>query len=449
MTILYVNTGTSPNQGDGDSLRVSFNKINQNFREIVNTLNTSTTGTAVITVTGIPPTNPREGALWFDTISGKLYIWYDSFWVDPNPDALAGPAGPRGLQGIEGIQGLDGPSGPQGPISTTLGPSGPAGPAGNTSGPTGPQGPSGPYGIGYKLTSDTTHDFTVGVKVFTTNLNANQTAFTIGDLVLLHTNINNRYIAGRIVDFQGNQLTLNSAIHASGLIPSGTESNWTFGLVGQIGATGPSGPQGTPGTNGLEGIQGLNGPSGPSGPQGAGASGPRGPSGPTGPAFAGGDLTNTVSITLLNQSNSTTTGALTVVGGVGIGRNLTVGQRLSFTQTQEPMQTLNGATGQVTHDCSRGVIFNHIGLTSNFTVNLTNLNLDVGYATNISLILNQGSTPYIPTALKIDGTPRTIYWQGNSIAPGGSPGKKEVVSFSIYYDASAGYIVLGQLVSFG
>lgn len=31
MTILYINTGSSPNKGDGDSLRLAFHKINQNF----------------------------------------------------------------------------------------------------------------------------------------------------------------------------------------------------------------------------------------------------------------------------------------------------------------------------------------------------------------------------------------------------------------------------------
>ena len=31
MPILYVNTGSAANKGDGDSLRVAFSKINQNF----------------------------------------------------------------------------------------------------------------------------------------------------------------------------------------------------------------------------------------------------------------------------------------------------------------------------------------------------------------------------------------------------------------------------------
>jgi hypothetical protein len=45
----------------------------------------------------------------------------------------------------------------------------------------------------------------------------------------------------------------------------------------------------------------------------------------SGATFTGGTLTNAVNITSSTQSTSTTTGALTVTGGVGVGGNLTVG----------------------------------------------------------------------------------------------------------------------------
>lgn len=43
MTINYVNTGTSPNAGNGDNLRTAFNKINQNFAELSNLIETIST----------------------------------------------------------------------------------------------------------------------------------------------------------------------------------------------------------------------------------------------------------------------------------------------------------------------------------------------------------------------------------------------------------------------
>jgi hypothetical protein len=52
MTIQYVNTGSSPNAGNGDSLRVAFNKINYNFGEIVDQLSTIEVGTTSTLIAG-------------------------------------------------------------------------------------------------------------------------------------------------------------------------------------------------------------------------------------------------------------------------------------------------------------------------------------------------------------------------------------------------------------
>ena len=62
MTIYYVNTGSSPNAGNGDSLRIAFTKINRNFEQVTSQLSaiesgsTSTlvagTGTFAITTSG-------------------------------------------------------------------------------------------------------------------------------------------------------------------------------------------------------------------------------------------------------------------------------------------------------------------------------------------------------------------------------------------------------------
>ena len=43
MTIRNINTGTSANSGDGDTLRVAFNKINNNFKEIATLIGTTNT----------------------------------------------------------------------------------------------------------------------------------------------------------------------------------------------------------------------------------------------------------------------------------------------------------------------------------------------------------------------------------------------------------------------
>jgi hypothetical protein len=177
MTIQLINTGTTANSGNGDSLRAAFNKVNSNF----SFLSTATFSASSIVTGNTPPSNPSTGDLWYDTTSGRLYIyydnswidssptansgthisiretppenaelgdlWYDSLsgrmyvyydssWIDSNPAAVLGPTGPTGPSG--------GPSGPQGPQGD-VGPTGPSG-VSNVPGPQGVQGPQGDVG---------------------------------------------------------------------------------------------------------------------------------------------------------------------------------------------------------------------------------------------------------------------------------------------------------------
>jgi len=132
MTIQYINTGTSPNAGDGDSLRLSFTKINQNFTYLstasfgsggngyvgseggigytgseggngyvgseggigytgseggigyIGSLGyTGSQGSEAIVRSSTAPAN--TSTLWYDTVSGRSYVYYDDSWVDSSP----------------------------------------------------------------------------------------------------------------------------------------------------------------------------------------------------------------------------------------------------------------------------------------------------------------------------------------------------------------------------
>lgn len=48
---------------------------------------------ASITVTGSAPLNPLEGNLWYDNNDGRLYVYYDTSWVDASPDSTSGTNG--------------------------------------------------------------------------------------------------------------------------------------------------------------------------------------------------------------------------------------------------------------------------------------------------------------------------------------------------------------------
>jgi hypothetical protein len=65
------------------------------------------------------PSSPSEGDVWFNSIEGKLLIYYDGFWVE----TIVGEVGPAGESGATG------PTGPSGETGTT-GPTGPTGPSG-------------------------------------------------------------------------------------------------------------------------------------------------------------------------------------------------------------------------------------------------------------------------------------------------------------------------------
>lgn len=115
---------------------------------------------------------------------------------------------------------------------------------------------------------------------------------------------------------------------------------------------------------------------------------------------------------------------------------------------QEKFASLTSATGVVAHDCSTGHIFRHSSISANFTANFTNLTLEEGYATTLTLSLDQGDPAYMPTAVQIGGVAQTIVWQGNS-TPSGTAYGEDVVSFSILRTGASTYTVLGQRVAFG
>ena len=70
MTILTINTGSSANKGDGDTLRASFTKINQNFAYLANFTNTNnatTVTTGIITFDTSTISAPNETIISIET----------------------------------------------------------------------------------------------------------------------------------------------------------------------------------------------------------------------------------------------------------------------------------------------------------------------------------------------------------------------------------------------
>ena len=115
-----INIGQSANDRSGDPLRTAFAKVNGMFDEVYSVLESGnlqelaqdyaaemfTNGTHdgitveyddagnVINLTVVgktvsgptPPVNPILGELWYDTAGGRLYVYYDSSWIDASPE---------------------------------------------------------------------------------------------------------------------------------------------------------------------------------------------------------------------------------------------------------------------------------------------------------------------------------------------------------------------------
>jgi hypothetical protein len=69
-----------------------------------------------------PPANPLTGQVWYNTTTGRAYVYYDGFWVEFSPgftgqQGATGPAGPQGDPGPAGATGETGPAGPAGSIT--------------------------------------------------------------------------------------------------------------------------------------------------------------------------------------------------------------------------------------------------------------------------------------------------------------------------------------------
>jgi hypothetical protein len=310
MAIQYINTGSSANSGDGDSLRTAFTKINRNFGEIATLIGTTATEfteivqdsvegmfvhsshtgvTAVydddndkiiftVTATGsgngsvyqgdIPPT-ANTSTLWYDTVNGKSFVYYDGYWVEASP-TTAGPTGP---------------SGPSGAASSVAGPTGP-------SGPSGVEGtPAGGAGFVFRYTNTSTIDANPGDG----KLSLNNTDMTLATEMHIHhadfygydarsflqtiddsTSAIKGYMSFHNIFFPGDYTLFRIVgthtehtdyftvplTYESGttLYLDNTRISVTFTRTGDKGDTGPTGPSGANGTIGVDGATGPTGP---------------------------------------------------------------------------------------------------------------------------------------------------------------------------------------------
>lgn len=152
------------------------------------------------------------------------------------------------------------------------------------------------------------------------------------------------------------------------------------------------------------------------------------------------DLTDNTNL-LFSGSYSDLTNKPTSFSGLSLTGTTTL------QQTTEILNTKTAATGIVEHDYSTGAVFYHSSITANFTANFTNIPTTDDRTISIALILSQGGTAFLPTAVQVDGVTQTINWQGAS-SPTGNSNQIDLVSFTLIRTGSA-WTVLGSLTTYG
>lgn len=147
------------------------------------------------------------------------------------------------------------------------------------------------------------------------------------------------------------------------------------------------------------------------------------------------------------QTNITAIGSLTTLSVSGpstfTGGLLSSGLT-TLQQTQELYVSVPNPGVTASLNFANGAIYYCTGLTSNFTAAYTNVPFTGSYVLATTLVLIQGSTPYIPSVVSINGVTQTIKWIGGS-APSGVASRIDVVSFTFIITATNTFTVLGSL----
>ena len=144
------------------------------------------------------------------------------------------------------------------------------------------------------------------------------------------------------------------------------------------------------------------------------------------------------------QTFASLTGTPTTLSGYGITDGLSAG---ATPMLSEVSSTINGATGTVVHNTTTSGVFYHTAPAANFTANFTNVPTTGDRITTVALIIAQGLTQYMPTAVQIGGAAQTIEWFGGSV-PGGTANGFDIVSFTLIRQSST-WTVLGASSTYG
>ena len=144
----------------------------------------------------------------------------------------------------------------------------------------------------------------------------------------------------------------------------------------------------------------------------------------------------TVTTDLAVTGNTTLSTDLAVTGNTTLTGGLTVSGALIAAEMAEIVTSGTISTNVLTLDWTATNISYVSSPAANFTLNVTNAPTTDDRALAVTVIVTQGATPYIASALQIGGVAQTIKWAGGS-APSGTASKIDIFSFVLLRTGSA------------
>jgi len=139
-------------------------------------------------------------------------------------------------------------------------------------------------------------------------------------------------------------------------------------------------------------------------------------------------------------------GLINAVNNLTVSGDITISGTTILQQTVEKMATLADPSATSNIDFEQGSVWFLYGMTTDFTVNFTNVPSSIDSAITIVLLLNQGATAYLPNQVQIDGATQTIQWQ-DGIEPSPNNESTDVISFTLINTGST-WEVLGSITTY-
>ena len=140
-------------------------------------------------------------------------------------------------------------------------------------------------------------------------------------------------------------------------------------------------------------------------------------------------------------------GTVSTIGyanGIDITTGMNTLNKSSFTTTREKITTLTGATGVVAHNYNLAQVFYHTAPAADFTVNITNMDTTDNYVYTVSIVVIQGATPRIPTALQIDGVATTVNYSAGTAFSSSNANGVDVFVYNLFRIGSAWTVIANE-----